>query len=96
LKQEEEFIRRKEEQRNKLLSTDTFKAKEFNDPRQLTVPRRSNSINIRNPNLVNNADGVDILSLVSPSEYSRNKDKQINKLFYLKNTIGERGIKRFE
>jgi hypothetical protein len=36
------------------------------------------------------------MSLVSPSEYMKNKDTGINKLFYEKNTIGERGIKRFE
>jgi hypothetical protein len=60
----------------------------------LTVPRRNNSVNIRP--LDQNADGVDIMSLVSPSEYMKNKDTGINKLFYEKNTIGERGIKRFE
>jgi hypothetical protein len=36
------------------------------------------------------------MSLVSPSEYLKNKDSDINKLFYEKHTIGERGIKRFE
>lgn len=36
------------------------------------------------------------MSLVSPSEYMKNKDKKIHKLFYEKGTIGERGIKRFE
>jgi len=61
----------------------------------LTVPRRNNSVNIRS-GLESNADGVDIMSLVSPSEYMKNKDRNIHKLFYEKNTIGERGIKRFE
>ena len=36
------------------------------------------------------------MSLVSPSEYLKNKDKKINRLFFEKHTIGERGIKRFE
>jgi len=79
---------------NRLLATDTFKSRDFKDPRQLTVPRRANSINIRSG--LENNDGVDIMSLVSPSEYMKNKDKGINKLFYEKHTIGERGIHRFE
>jgi len=79
------------------LATDTFKTRDFLDPRQLNASRRSNSIKIRSPlENNNNIDGVDIMSLCSPSEYMRNKDKGINKLFYEKNTIGERGIKRFE
>lgn len=62
----------------------------------MSVPRRSNSINIRSHLKNQNDDGVDILSMCSPSEYMRNKDAGIKKLFYEKNTIGERGIKRFE
>jgi|TARA_B110001450_G_C17535479_1_gene446382 hypothetical protein len=92
---EEEYIKRKEAAQNQLLATDTFKTKDMRDPRILSVPRRTNSVNIR-AGINNNADGVDIMSLVSPSEYMKNKDNNINKLFYEKNTIGERGIKRFE
>ena len=79
---------------NAQTATDTFKTKDLKDPRLLTVPKRNNSVNIRH--LDQNADGVDIMSLVSPFEYMKNKDTGINKLFYEKNTIGERGIKRFE
>ena len=80
---------------NRLLATDTFKSRDLNDPRKLSIPRRSNSISIRSGLDVSH-DGVDIMSLVSPSEYMKNKDRDIKKLFYEKNTIGERGIKRFE
>ena len=41
-------------------------------------------------------DGVDIMSLISPSEYMTQKDNKINSLFHEKGTIGERGVKRFE
>lgn len=40
-------------------------------------------------------DDIDIRSLVSEATYLAKKDDKINKLFYEKNTIGERGIHRF-